>query len=70
MFRGEQINLAVYNVLGQKVKALYSGVLMPGIHTFSWDGLDALGRPAPSGIYLYEMATPTVTQTEKMILLK
>jgi hypothetical protein len=61
----ENIALQVYNVNGQLVRTLVNERLSPGEHTVRFDGGDL-----PSGVYLYRLASPSFTQTRKMILLK
>jgi hypothetical protein len=60
-----EVDLSVYNVLGQKVTTVYSGKLEAGDHTFLWDG-DANS----SGVYFYRLTTERHTVTKKMMLLK
>jgi len=45
------INLAIFNILGQKIRTLYIGGLPAGIHWFTWDGKDDRMAAAPSGVY-------------------
>jgi len=46
-----QVRLIVYNVLGQEVRVLASGLHAPGYYQRVWDGLTDIGGPAASGIY-------------------
>jgi hypothetical protein len=64
------VNLAVYNVLGQKVNTLVNEELAPGPYTADWDGTAADGTPVASGIYFYRMEADNFVQTKKMMLLK
>jgi len=64
------VNLIVYNLLGQQVKVLASGTLDAGEHHVSWNGTDNSGSKVASGIYLYRLETSSFVQTKKMILLK
>lgn len=43
--------LAVYDVHGREIRALVDQAATAGRHTATWDGRDASGAPAPSGIY-------------------
>ncbi len=45
------IDISVYNMLGQKVKNLFSGKQSYGIHSVSWDGRGESGEVLSSGIY-------------------
>ena len=44
--------LEVYNLRGQRVVRLWQGVLSTG-KAIPWDGRDATGRDAPSGVYTF-----------------
>lgn len=63
-------NLAVFNVLGQKVATLVDEVQGPGNYTVSWNGRSAHGGPVASGIYFYRLTRGEDIQTKKMVLLK
>jgi hypothetical protein len=63
------VNLAIYNMIGQKVVELADGEKAPGSYTVTFDG-----SKLPSGIYLYRLQAgpPTggFTQTRRMVLVK
>ncbi len=63
-------NLAVYNVLGQRVKTLVDEVQIPGTHVVSWNGTDRFGRRVASGVYFYRLKRGDDSETKKMVLLK
>ncbi|MFQ5639429.1 MAG: DUF5666 domain-containing protein [bacterium] len=65
-----KVTLAIYNILGQKVKTLVDRPMKPGMHTVQWDGKNSAGQLAPSGIYLYRLETNLFAETRSMILLK
>ena len=60
-----EVTLTVYNILGEKVKTLVSGIEEAGYHTVLFDG-----RDLASGTYIYRLQLPNYTQTKKMLLLK
>ncbi len=64
------IQIDVYNLLGQKVRSLYSGFHEAGHHTIQWDGRNENGLPAGSGIYIYRLKTEKRSFVRKMILIK
>ena len=66
----EQIDLSIYNLLGQKVRTLYNGIQLTGAHTAVWDGRNDFGQAVASGIYLYQLKTETSVKTRKMTLIK
>lgn len=45
------ISLVVYDSQGRPVQELIGGARNPGTASLSWDGLDAMGNPAPAGYY-------------------
>ncbi|HMA61592.1 MAG TPA: FlgD immunoglobulin-like domain containing protein [bacterium] len=70
MPRAEKATIEIYNVLGQRVRTLYSGNLKAGVHTVQWDARDNHGNQVSAGVYIYRMSTPHTNKTKKMILLK
>ena len=64
------VNLAIYNILGQKVRTLFSGELNYGYHTLQWNGLDDQGLRVSSGVYFSEFRSRNHRKTKKMLLLK
>ncbi|MGB7063257.1 MAG: FlgD immunoglobulin-like domain containing protein [Candidatus Zixiibacteriota bacterium] len=69
--RDIEVELAVYNLLGQLVRRIFTGEQQRGTHILSWDGKDNKGNDVGSGIYLYRLKTADGTQeTRKMLFLK
>ena len=64
------VRLAIYNLLGQEVRVLVNEQRNAGSFTATWDGTDALGRRAASGIYLYRIQAGSFLATKRMLLLK
>ncbi len=69
------VQLNIYNILGQKVKTLFEGELQAGNHNFTWNADDVNGNKLSSGIYLYELKAngsngSNFQNTKKMLLLK
>ena len=64
------VELEVFNILGQRVFARHEESVLPGRHTFTWNGADQSGASVPSGLYLYRVTAGGVQQTRKMVLLK
>jgi hypothetical protein len=61
----EHIRLEVFTMLGERVSVLENKFLSAGNHMFTFD---AAGLS--SGIYLYQLTTPTSIETRKMVLIK
>ncbi|MCB0305592.1 MAG: endonuclease/exonuclease/phosphatase family protein [Calditrichaeota bacterium] len=71
------VSLTVYDLLGRRMQTLVTGRQAAGIHTVQWDGRDARGRAAASGIYSYELriSAPGAASREtvlrrKMVLIR
>jgi parallel beta-helix repeat protein len=63
--KSEQVNLSIYNLLGQKIVTLSDGIQQPGEHTIIWDAKDY-----PSGIYFARLEGGDQSKCIKMVLLK
>lgn len=66
----QKIDLAIYNLAGQRVCTLHSGEIGPGYYQTRWNGRDAQGRVAVSGIYYCVLLGREQRQTIKLLLLK
>ncbi len=64
------VSLKIYNVQGQLVKTVFTGVKPAGYHTFTWDGHNDAGSPVATGIYFANFVAGDVRVTKKMVLLK
>jgi hypothetical protein len=64
------VEVSVYNVLGQQVNTIVSGELPAGNHTVVWDGRNTGGDAVSSGIYFYRIVAGDFSQTKKMLMLK
>ena len=64
------VNLSVYNLLGQKIRTLVSVQKVAGSYSVQWDGRDNLGRKVASGVYLYKLTAGEFVQVNKMLLTK
>lgn len=68
--RRTSVTLSIVNILGQEVTRLVDGEIAAGSHSVEWDGLDASGEVASSGVYLYRLETDDGVLSRKMLLLK
>ncbi|HEX7356549.1 MAG TPA: T9SS type A sorting domain-containing protein [Ignavibacteriaceae bacterium] len=59
------VEITVYNVLGNKVATLVNGYKSAGMHSVDFNAANLA-----SGIYFYKIVTPGFIQTKKMILEK
>jgi len=65
-----QVNITIYNLLGEKVRTLVSDFKQPGYFQVQWNGLNESGNQAASGIYIYRIQAGEFTDVKKMVLLK
>ncbi|MEK7728636.1 MAG: T9SS type A sorting domain-containing protein, partial [candidate division KSB1 bacterium] len=68
--RGVNVNITIYNVLGQKVRTLVNGIKPAGAHRIVWNGKDERGLGLPTGMYFYKMKAGEFVQVRKMLLLQ
>lgn len=65
------VNLTVYNMLGQRIAVLVNNELRSvGQHTVQWDGRDASGMQAASGLYVYRLEADDFIEARTMLLVK
>lgn len=65
-----QVNIEIFNVLGQKIKTLADAEYPAGKYKVNWDGTDEEGSSVASGIYFYRMNAEGFQDTKKLMLLK
>jgi hypothetical protein len=70
MARAEQTELSIYNIAGEKVRTLVSGMMPPGNYSIKWNGKDDHGKGLASGTYLYRLKTGRFEMSKKMTLLQ
>ena len=69
------VTIAIYDSAGQTVRRLELGDLPAGSYRTKdkaayWDGRDALGAPAASGVYFARIEAGSFVETRRMVLLK
>ncbi len=65
-----EVNLEVYNILGQRVRTLKRGRTPAGEHRAVWDGRDDTGHAVSSGVYLIRLQTQTGQVVRKVMMIK
>jgi hypothetical protein len=63
--RSTQVNLEVFNIIGERVSVLKDGLQDAGYHNIVFE-TDAL----PSGVYVYRLKTENFLETRKLVLLR
>jgi hypothetical protein len=64
------VELAIYNILGQKVKTLVNQYQNAGYKMVLWNGRDDKGNEIASGVYFCKIRTPRYSETKKMVSLR
>lgn len=62
--------LQIYNIQGQNIRTIFSGMLPSGTYQYEWDGKDNSGMNVPSGIYFYQLSVRNYSQIKKAILIR
>jgi hypothetical protein len=60
----------VFNTVGQEVVTLVDEYQPAGERSVVWDGKNASGADIAAGVYLLSLRTGTVTNVQKMIIIK
>ena len=64
------VELAVYNVLGQRERTLVQEEQAAGRHQVVWDGRNDMGTQVASGVYFYRFTSAQGVQVRRLLLLK
>ena len=70
LFSNSNIDLAIYNMVGQRVATLMNGFQENGSYDVQWSGTDSNGTELASGIYMVKLVTDQGVVTNKVTLLK
>ncbi len=65
-----EVELLVYNLVGQRVATLIEGVREAGAYAVQWDGHNTSGQSLASGVYLYRLQSNERVESRKLLLLK
>jgi len=62
-----EVELAIYDLLGRRVRTLESGFKTAGEYVMKWNGVDEKGRSVASGVYFYRLqaSAPNGTRIHK-----
>ena len=64
------VDLTIYNTLGQLVRQVWNGPLAAGEHRLAWDGRDRQGQSAAAGVYVVRLRQGDQTRIRKMVKLE
>jgi len=65
-----EVNLRIFNLLGQEVRRLSIGKQTAGYFKISWDGRNEKGEAVPGGIYFYQLAAGAQRQARKLVVVR
>ena len=68
--QSRDLQLTIYDAAGRLVRRLVDARTPAGDHAVTWNGQNARGFAAPSGVYYYELVTPETRETRRMVLLR
>lgn len=68
--RTSNVQLAIYNVLGEKVTILVDALQTAGHYKVDWNGTDQTGNYLASGVYFYRLEAERFVQNKKILLIK
>ncbi len=66
----QNVKIAIYNVLGQKVRTLVNKGFSAGTHIVNWNGLNDFGARLSTGIYVYRIKAGKFIDSKKMLMIK
>ena len=69
------VSISIYDTTGKLVRTLSLGLQSAGFYNNRsraayWDGRNALGERVASGIYFYQLTTPSFQQTRRLVIVK
>ncbi len=65
-----EVEIAVYDLLGQRVALIQDALLPAGHHEINWNGCNAAGNQVASGVYFVQMRTAQFVATRKLAKVK
>lgn len=66
----DNVLLSVYNMKGQLVNRIVNRFHKQGYYSTQWNGRDAKGRMAASGVYVYQLQSGRFVKTLRMLMVK
>jgi hypothetical protein len=67
---GQDVEIEIFNLLGENVKHLFSGYIPAGTKTFSWNAKNNSGITLPAGIYFIKVTSHETQKVLKLSFLK
>jgi hypothetical protein len=67
---GAQVQVAVHDVSGRRVRDVLDTALAAGEHTLRWDGRDAAGQPVPAGTYFVVVRANDRVSAQRVVFIR
>lgn len=67
--KDDQVELRIYNLLGQEIYHFRTEKLAKGIHNFNWAGKNNSGERVPQGIYIAKLNTSGLSKYHRLMLI-
>ncbi|NUM78239.1 T9SS type A sorting domain-containing protein [candidate division KSB1 bacterium] len=64
------MQLAIYNLLGERVRTLVDAKESAGVKQVTWDGRNDRGERVSSGVYLYRLEAGEFSTAKRLLLMK
>ncbi|MBN1542818.1 T9SS type A sorting domain-containing protein [candidate division KSB1 bacterium] len=68
--KDDQIEISIYNTLGQAIRVLVNAPMQAGVHRVVWNGLEDSGEQAASGVYHAVLTTSSHHLVQRIVLLR
>jgi len=68
--KGGNVELAIFNLRGERVVQLVKGHFAAGRHSVTWAGANANGQKVASGVYFARFTTQDVALTRRLVMIK
>ncbi len=68
--KSQSVEVAVYNIKGEKISVIHNGEMAEGSHTLNWNGKNDHGKDVANGIYLFRLHSSGGTYTHKVTFIK
>jgi hypothetical protein len=68
--QAHDVTIAIYNMLGQKIRTLVKENFNAGSHVVNWDGQSDHGLQVPTGMYIYRIKAGDFVAAKKMVMIK
>jgi flagellar hook assembly protein FlgD len=68
--KAAKVSIAIYNLLGQRVKTLVDSDQNAGYKSIVWNGTNDDGANVCSGVYFCRMSADDYVSTRKLLLLR